>query len=52
MMTDPQDKAMPICPVCGEEAETFVINYLGQIVGCDNCTRQVSIYDMEEKIDI
>jgi len=28
----------PICPICGEEADTFHINEVtNELVGCDNC---------------
>lgn len=28
----------PVCPVCGEETDTFIKSKIsGEIIGCDNC---------------
>lgn len=37
---------IPICPVCGEEADTFYKNKDGEIVGCDECIRTVSAFEV------
>lgn len=27
----------PICPVCGEECDTIVLNENRNVIGCENC---------------
>ena len=34
---EPKDYDMPVCPVCGEETDTYYKNKDGAIVGCDCC---------------
>lgn len=31
------NKENPICPVCGSECETVVLNKNGEVIGCDEC---------------
>lgn len=34
----PEAESFPICPVCGEETDTFIKSRItGEIIGCDNC---------------
>lgn len=49
-MSDPQERPLPLCPVCGDEAQKFIVNYLGEIIGCDCCTREIDAVDVEEEI--
>lgn len=53
-MRDPQEKAMPICPVCGEETDDFYMNDRNEILGCTNpgCVRLVDAWEyvFEEEI--
>lgn len=48
MMRYTDDDRMPVCPVCGEEAETLYRNRFGEIVGCDECIDTILAYDWEE----
>lgn len=38
------EKKLPKCPICGEEADKFIKNNMGEIVGCENCTSEVESY--------
>jgi hypothetical protein len=38
---EPKDYDLPVCPVCGEETDTYYKNENGEIVGCDNCITAV-----------
>lgn len=44
----PNGKAemIPICPVCGQEADYIYENDYGEIAGCDNCLKCKSAWDM------
>lgn len=44
------DELFPICPVCGEEADTFYKTDYGNIVGCDNCITKVDAWDEIDEI--
>lgn len=46
-MQDPQEKRMPICPVCGAESETFYRSCLSGVIGCDVCISKVDAYEEE-----
>ena len=43
----PPEIQMPICPICGQETDTFYRNAYGEIVGCDNpgCLAAVDAWD-------
>lgn len=45
----PEPEQVPVCPVCGEETDTFKRDYYGDIVGCDNCVRDVDAWDYEQQ---
>ena len=47
-LTPPEPKPMPRCPICMTETDTFVLGYWGNIIGCDECTKEVDAYDYEE----
>ena len=36
----PERKAMPVCPVCGEECETIYTDINSEVCGCDNCVTE------------
>ena len=38
----------PVCPVCGEEAETLYVDIDGDVLGCDCCLKAVDAYDYRE----
>ena len=42
---DPPAGEVPVCPVCGEETDTFFKNSLGDIIGCDVCVRSVDAWE-------
>lgn len=45
-MRDPQDKAMPICPVCWQECETiYRFRDTGDVIGCDECIEAVDAWE-------
>ena len=31
-------RPQPICPICGQEAEEFVLDWENDVIGCDCCT--------------
>ena len=35
----------PVCPCCGEEAETYYLDTWGGIIGCDRCVKAVDAWD-------
>lgn len=37
------DEPLAICPICGEEAETFYVDRGGDVVGCEYCIRNVDV---------
>ena len=39
---------IPVCPVCGDEAETFYMNEDKQIVGCDNCIEKRDSWEVRQ----
>lgn len=42
---EPKGYDVPICPVCGEETDTYYKNENGEIVGCDNCITAVDAWE-------
>lgn len=47
-MRDPQEKAMPICPVCWQECETiYRFRDTGDVIGCDECIEAVDARELE-----
>lgn len=46
---DPPETKPPICPICGEETDTFKRGYYGDIIGCDHCVKDVDAWDYEEE---
>lgn len=46
-LTPPPEAPFPICPVCGEETDTYYKNDSGEIVGCDHCVRTVDAWEEE-----
>lgn len=47
---EPKDYDMPVCPVCGEETDTYYKNKDGVIVGCEFCIETVDAWE-EQKCD-
>lgn len=45
---DPKDYDMPVCPVCGEETDTFYKNKDGVIVGCEFCIETVDAWEEQK----
>lgn len=46
--TNPNDyitEPLPLCPICGREADTVYINEDGEVVGCTEC---ITTRDAEE----
>ncbi len=35
----PDSEPLPLCPVCGEECETFYTDPEGTVLGCEHCVR-------------
>ena len=33
----PEEKPMPLCPVCGEECEEVYVDVDSRVAGCDRC---------------
>lgn len=42
---EPKGYDVPVCPVCGEETDTYYKNENGEIVGCDNCITAVDAWE-------
>ena len=45
---EPPEGSPPICPVCGEETDTFYQDSDGDIVGCDKCVKTIDAWDYVE----
>ena len=45
---EPPEPKAPICPFCGEETDTFMKDYNGDICGCDHCIKCVDAWDYVE----
>jgi hypothetical protein len=44
------DGRHPICPICGEECDTYYRNgFVGDIVGCDFCISEHNAWDVMEE---
>ena len=41
----PEETDVPVCPVCGEETDTFYKNSLGDVIGCDMCVSAVDAWE-------
>lgn len=41
----PEDQEV-LCPMCGEDADTFYVDGLGRIVGCDRCLTPTAWYEV------
>jgi len=35
----------PLCPVCGEECAVVILNWRGQVVGCESYTSREDAFD-------
>ena len=44
----PEETNPPRCPFCGEETDTFMKDYSGEICGCDHCVKSVDAWDYVE----
>ena len=44
----PEPAPLPTCPICGSETDTFVKDYYGDIVGCDECCKEVDAWECAE----
>lgn len=42
-----EHEKIPICPVCGKEAEDFYIDESKDILGCNNCIRRIDSWKWE-----
>ena len=45
---EPKDYDLPVCPVCGEETDTYYKNKDGVIVGCEFCIDAVDAWEEKE----
>ena len=45
---NPPEPTPPICPICGAETDTFKKDYYGDIIGCDECVKDVDAWDYVE----
>lgn len=41
-----QEDQEVLCPICGEAADTFYVDGLGRIVGCDMCLTPTAWYEV------
>ena len=42
---DPPEPKPPICPICGEETDTFIADKDDFIFGCDKCIKNIDAWD-------
>lgn len=45
----PEPTPPPVCPVCGAETDTYIRDYYGDIVGCDQCTKEIDAWDWRDE---
>lgn len=45
----PAEEPLPICPVCGQETDTFKLNFYGEVCGCDLCVVSKDAWDWEDE---
>ena len=48
MSMEPRDYDVPVCPVCGEETDTYYKNKDGVIVGCEFCIETVDAWEEQK----
>lgn len=41
---DWEREAQPVCPVCGQKCDFYIMDRLDGIIGCECCTRQASAW--------
>jgi len=42
---DGREPAVPICPVCGQDTDTFYKDKYGDIVGCSECINTIDAWE-------
>ena len=45
---DGRAEKFPICPICGEETDTYYKDIIGEIVGCGECIKRTDAWDEQE----
>lgn len=45
----PPEGEMPVCPVCGQECETYYKNLNGEVLGCDECIEAVDAREHQQE---
>lgn len=45
---EPPEPKAPRCPICGAETDTFKKDHYGEIVGCDECVKDIDAWDYVE----
>lgn len=45
----PPESHVPICPVCGNETDTFYQTRDNDIIGCPECISRIDAYEHEEE---
>ena len=47
---EPEPKlAPPVCPICGEETDTFIADKDRNIIGCENCIEYLDAWDFADE---
>lgn len=36
----------PTCPICGKECDTVYKDYYGDIIGCNECVKEVDVWQV------
>ena len=44
----PEPKPYPVCPICGQDAAWFYINFYDRVVGCERCITMISDERLED----
>lgn len=49
---EPREEGIrPVCPVCGNECDTFHRDFFRRIVGCENCMTDEDAWEAPETLD-
>lgn len=46
---EPPQKPVPVCPVCGWDCNSYFINSNGEVIGCENCVKEMDAYEWREE---
>lgn len=44
-----EEETAPICPICGEECDTYYFSAENEIIGCDNCVEARDAWEIANR---